>query len=103
MNQLVNKHFIGRFLVTVCLAIALVFALAVPALAADYNCGAYGAGAYDNGSICGATTTESGGGLSNTGQQVLAIAIPAGLIIIGTILLLRVRRKSKHTPAPPQQ
>ena len=81
------------------LATVLVFCLCLlPAQlqsvrAADYNCGAYGAGTYDNGGVCGAATTDDG--LVNTGQA-LAVGVPALMILAGTVLLFRVRKK-RHT------
>ncbi len=73
-----------------------------PVNAANYDCGAYGAGAYGEGQVCGSTsepstpppTTSDGGGLINTGQA-LSIAIPAFMIIAGTIMLFRLNRKRK--------
>lgn len=89
---------IRRFLATACLVLAMTLVSVVPVLAANYNCGAYGAGAYDSGTVCGASTTSGGGGLVNTGEKVLAFVIPAALILAGTLLLFRARRRSKQTP-----
>jgi hypothetical protein len=91
-----------KIIAFIILTLALVLASVSPALAADYNCGAYGAGAYDSGSVCGAATTDGGGGLVNTGQA-LSLAIPAILILLGTIMLFRVRRKVKQRPTTPPQ
>jgi len=82
---------------------ALAFTFATTSIhtvhAADYNCGAYSAGAYSAGSVCGAATGTDDG-LVNTGQA-LAIGIPAVMILAGTILLFRLRKKS-HRSDPGQ-
>lgn len=93
-------------IVTTTLAVlVLSFSFAPLALAADYNCGAYGAGAYDEGGACGTSTTPGGDGddgLVNTGQA-LAFGIPAVLILVGTLSLFKLRKSAKHRqdPKPP--
>lgn len=64
--------------------------------AADYDCSAYGAGSYNVGQVCGASTTSgsssgtSGGGLVNTGVHVvLPIVLGLGLIVAAVILFVR--------------
>lgn len=94
-----HKQYIKRFLAGLGVSLALMLAVVTPAFAADYNCGAYGAGTYDNGSVCAATTDD---GLVNTGQA-LSLAIPAALILAGTIMLFRVRRKVRNSATRSQQ
>lgn len=85
-------------LIRLALVAAMSFVLSImlfrPASAADYNCGAYGAGTYDNGAVCAATTPADSGGLTNTGQA-LAYGIPAGMILTGTIALFKTRKSRK--------
>lgn len=70
--------------------------------AADYNCGVYGAGTYQN-AACG--TEPAGGGLADTGYDVLLpIFLGISLVVAGAILLakrwLRKRRQNAEpTPA----
>ena len=87
---------IVRFIAGAFAALVLMLTSTVPALAANYNCGAYSAGSYDNGSGCAAATAPADGGLVNTGERILAFVIPAALILAGTILLLRSRRRMKQ-------
>jgi hypothetical protein len=68
---------------------------------ADYNCGTYGAGTYQN-STCGVSTGSGSplDGLANTGYDVLLpIFLGVALIIAGAILFtkrwLRKRRQSR--------
>jgi hypothetical protein len=70
------------------LSMVLSFVMFLPASAADYNCGAYGAGAYQS-SACGTD------GLSDTGQPVWQILIAAGLILAGVYLIIRSRKNMK--------
>lgn len=72
---------------------------------ADYNCGAYGAGTYQN-SACGASTGSGSplDGLANTGYDVLLpIFLGVALIVAGAILLakrwLRKRRQNREFSA----
>jgi hypothetical protein len=97
--MLFEKH--KQTLVRLALVAAMSFILSLmlfsPARAAEYGCGAYGRGAYDNGQVCAAATTpdeEDGGGLGNTGQA-LSYIIPALAILAGTIMLYRLSRKRK--------
>lgn len=66
------------------------------AIAQDYNCGAYGAGAYGNQDCSGSTTN---GDLSDTGLNVwLLRALSAALIIAAVLLVIKTlkqRKKSK--------
>jgi hypothetical protein len=97
------KQRLWQLMLVTLIAFALSLILFRPAQAADYNCGAYGRGAYDSGQVCGAATTDDDGSLVNTGQA-LAIAVPATMILAGTIMLFRVRRKSrKDNHAEPTQ
>lgn len=58
-------------------------------LFAEYNCDAYGAGAYG---VCGAETT--GGNLSSTGYSVfIPVAVAVILITASVIYFLQKRRK----------
>lgn len=73
--------------------------------AADYNCGAYGAGTYQN-STCGASTGSGSplDGLANTGYDVLIpIFLGVALIVAGAILFakrwLRKRRETREFSA----
>ncbi|HTE57258.1 MAG TPA: hypothetical protein VK694_00790 [Verrucomicrobiae bacterium] len=95
-----HKQSIKRFLAGLGVTLALMLAVVTPAFAADYNCGAYGAGTYDNGAVCGTATTDDG--LVNTGQA-LSLVIPAALILLGTLMLFRVRRKARRSPTPTSQ
>lgn len=63
--------------------------------AADYNCGAYGAGAYDSRQAC--ATTDSGS-LADTGTNVI-VGITGGslLIIVAVAILFTTRRKKNKT------
>jgi hypothetical protein len=68
-------------------------------VAADYNCGAYGAGTYQN-NTCGVSPADSGplGGLANTGYDVLLpIFLGIALVVASAILFtkrwLRKRRQ----------
>lgn len=96
-----RKHkTVTRFIAAALTALTLTLTSTVPALAATYNCGAYGRGTYDNGTVCAATTDD--GGLVNTGEKILPFAIPAVLILAGTGLLFYSRRRMKRNQ-PPQQ
>ena len=63
--------------------------------AADYNCAAYGAGAYDSNQSC-ATITGSGS-LADTGTNV-TIGITGGilLVVVAIAMLVATRRKAKR-------
>lgn len=95
------KPKIIRLFLVGALSFVMALMMFMPASAADYSCGAYGRGTYDNGAVCASTTTGSDSGLVNTGQALL-IAVPAGMIVVGTFLLYRLSRKRKSTPPPPQ-
>lgn len=65
---------------------------------ADYNCGAYGAGTYQN-NACG--TSPADGGLANTGYDVLLpIILGIALVVASAILFtkrwLRKRRQNRE-------
>lgn len=56
--------------------------------AADYNCGTYGAGNYNAGQC--ADGTQPGGGLADTGYDVLLpIFLGVSLLVAGAILVAR--------------
>ncbi|HET9412156.1 MAG TPA: hypothetical protein VFO38_04900 [Candidatus Saccharimonadales bacterium] len=56
--------------------------------AATYNCGTYGSGAYDEGQC--ASTGATGGGLADTGYDVLLpIFLGVSLLIAGSILIAK--------------
>lgn len=64
--------------------------------AADYNCGTYGAGTYQN-AACGTSPSTGGGGLAETGYDILLpIFLGISLVAAGAILVakrwLRKRR-----------
>lgn len=68
--------------------------------AASYDCGTYGAGGYNQGQVCGASTVNgsaggtSGGGLVNTGVHVvLPILIGVALIVTAVVLFIRKPKK----------
>ncbi|MBP6037711.1 MAG: hypothetical protein KA604_00025 [Candidatus Saccharimonas sp.] len=70
--------------------------------AVTYDCNAYGASTYNNDEPCQTTATSgnssaSGGLLSSTGTDIF-IGIGAGLllIILGVVLLRKLRRTSKR-------
>lgn len=71
--------------------------------AADYNCGTYGSGNYNVGQCAGSTNpgTQPGGGLADTGYDVLLpIFIGVSLLVAGAILMTRRwlrKRKAAHT------
>lgn len=92
------KETIWRLFLILAMAFVLSLMLFVPAKAADYNCGAYGGGNYNEGQVCasitGSESGDAGGGLVSTGQA-LSIAIPAFAIIAGTVMLYRLNRKKK--------
>jgi len=84
------KNVIKHALITAVLAFGFMAGSAVPVLAADYNCGAYGVSTYGNN-----TCAQSGGGsLADTGQPLKYI-IPAVLIIAGVLLLFYTQKKMK--------
>lgn len=57
--------------------------------AATYNCGTYGSGAYDEGQ-CASTGGSTGGGLADTGYDVLLpIFLGISLLIAGSILIAK--------------
>jgi hypothetical protein len=84
---------------TLLASLLLFTSFVLPVSAQEYDCGTYGGGVYDNNEQCvpagsaGDDGSDSGGGLSNTGQA-LAIVIPAALIASGGIMLYRLNRKS---------
>lgn len=59
-------------------------------LAAEYNCGTYGSGSYDDERSC----SDIMGGLANTGTDVI-IGIAGGLLLIGLAVYLIVRNRKK--------
>ena len=62
--------------------------------AAEYNCGAYGAGTYDSQQVCG---TDSGS-LANTGTNVV-VGITGGVLLIAVaIVILFTTRRKKNKP-----
>lgn len=74
--------------------------------AVTYDCNAYGASTYNNDEPC--TTTETStttttpantSGLASTGTSV-ALGITAGilLIIVGVIIMMKLRRDNKKAP-----
>lgn len=73
--------------------------------AADYNCGAYGAGTYQNG-ICGTSPADSSGsasgGLAETGYDVLLpIFLGIALVIASAIYFAkRWLRKRRQNASP---
>lgn len=75
-------------------AAALIFGFSAQALADVYNCGAYGAGTYQN-KVCGAATGDGadGGGLADTGQTIWMILLAVLLILLGTYVIYRTRKK----------
>lgn len=86
-----------RTLTSVLIALALTFSFTPIAVQADtYNCGAYGAGAYQN-NVCGAQ--DDGGGLADTGQKIWPILLAVLLILLGTYTLYRTRKKMKDRQA----
>lgn len=68
--------------------------------AASYNCGAYGTGTFDEGSVCNTSSSSStpaqSGGLVDTGANVY-IPLAAGLLLvivaIAIIVVRLIRRK----------
>lgn len=70
--------------------------------AATYDCSAYGAGAYNQGQVCGTSTVSgsaggtSGGGLVDTGIHVV-LPILIGVALIVTAVILFVRKPKKQT------
>ncbi len=59
-------------------------------LAAEYNCGTYGSGNFNDERSCDAIM----GGLANTGTDVV-IGIAGGLVLIGLAIYLFVRNRKK--------
>lgn len=86
------KQTIWRLLLVLSMSFVMSLMLFMPAQAAEYNCGAYGAGTYDNGQVC-ATTTEE---VADTGQP-LAFIIPALAILAGVAMLYRLSRNRKKS------
>jgi hypothetical protein len=81
------------------------YTIAIPhSFAASYDCSAYGAGAYNEGQVCGTSTVggssggTSGGGndLVNTGVHVV-LPILVGVALIVTAIVLFVRKPKKTT------
>jgi LPXTG-motif cell wall-anchored protein len=89
------KQLLSSMTVVVFLALALVMGTTASVLADTYNCGVYGAGTYQN-NVCGASTDMGGGGgLVDTGQSIWLILLAVLLILAGTIMLYRTRKKMK--------
>ncbi len=65
--------------------------------AAEYNCAAYGAGAYNSEQSC-ATLTNSGSALADTGTNV-TIGLTGGILLVAVsvALLIATRRKKVKT------
>jgi len=66
--------------------------------AANFNCNAYGAGNYNSGQDCttttGSSSTNSAGGLVNTGVHVvLPILLGVALIVAAVVLFIRKPKK----------
>lgn len=59
-------------------------------LAAEYNCGTYGSGDFNDDRSCDAIM----GGLANTGTDVI-VGIVGGLLLIGLAIYLIVRNRKK--------
>jgi len=77
------------------------YTIAIPhSFAATYDCSAYGAGAYNQGQVCGTSTVNgsaggtSGGGLVNTGVHVV-LPILIGVALIVTAIVLFVKKPKK--------
>lgn len=88
------KSFLHKIsLAFVAIVLAIIIAV-VPVKAAEYNCGTYSAGVYQN-NVCGASTTTDDTSLANTGQSIWPILLAVLLILIGTIMLYRTRKKMK--------
>ena len=66
--------------------------------AAEYNCDAYGAGNFNDGNVCGASTAAAAGGLSNTGLDIL---IPVGIALIAittsVVMIVKKRRTARQS------
>lgn len=92
------KDTFWRLVLVLAMSFVMSLMLFIPANAADYNCGAYGRGTYNNGQVCAAATSEEEaseeGDIVNTGQA-MSIAIPALALIAGTAMLYRLSRKKK--------
>lgn len=90
------KDTLVRLALVAAMSFVMALMLFLPASAADYDCGAYGAGSFGEGQVCGSTSAPANppaeDDLINTGQA-LSIAIPAFMIIVGTIMLYRLNRK----------
>lgn len=70
-------------------------------LAATYNCGAYGAGSFDEGTKCQTTQPPSNttGGLVNTGMNVylpLAIGVILIAVALGVLITTLKRKRTAH-------
>jgi len=85
---------LSKWFSAILVSLCLMFSFAVPALAqeSNYSCGAYGASPYQE-NVCGATTETPSSTLENTGQKILPFVIPVAMILAGTLLLYRTRRK----------
>lgn len=65
-------------------------------MAAAYNCGAYGQGAYDEASCAASTQTSAQPGLVNTGYNViLPVALGLAIIIAVVILFFKQHRRKR--------
>lgn len=93
------KETLIRLALVAAMSFVMALMLFMPASAENYDCAAYGAGAYGEAQVCGAATPETPPatdrpGLINTGQMLSAI-IPASMITAGTIMLYRLNRRQK--------
>lgn len=96
-----KKNIFIRTIVTLFAVVALAITPVLSVRAQEYNCGAYGAGEYGQG-VCAAATEEEDDSLSDTGQK-LSVLVPALLILGGTVLLFRSRKKMKARQAGQSQ
>lgn len=70
----------------------------LPIFAASYNCGAYGAGNFDEGTACGTQTTPtspSNGTLTNTGMDVY-LPLGIGIVLIVAAIAVIITSIKKH-------
>lgn len=98
-----QKTVLKTLLIAVAMAVASCLVAVLPAAAADYNCGAYGASTYSDQACAEGAAGAGGGALENTGQLVWPIVAAALLILAGTMLLFRTRKKMKARTAAQQQ
>jgi len=96
-----QKSVLQSLIVAAMVAVALCLLSVLPAMAADYNCGAYGASTYQN--SVALLRGRPGFHLSASAEkQIWPIAVAVLMILLGTILLFRTRRKMKARAAPQQ-